>query len=73
MSGHFEDRTLHCKGCDKGILIKHNQVGGFWHLSGWPNPHGVKFSGGYCAPCFIALDDILPEEKSNGEKKRQEL
>ena len=60
---HFEDKKLLCKGCNKHILIPHNQVGGFWHLSGWPNEHGVKFYGGYCSPCFDKLHDIK-ESKS---------
>jgi hypothetical protein len=56
---HFGDKTLHCKLCDQDIFIPHNQVGGFWHLGGWSNPHGIKFWGGYCSPCFRKLDDII--------------
>ena len=52
------DKVLHCKGCDKDIVIRFNQVGGFWHLSGWTNPHGLKFWGGYCSKCFYALDHV---------------
>ena len=57
--GHFGDKVLHCKWCDQDIFIPHNQVGGFWHLGGWTNPHGLKFWGGYCSPCFRKLDDII--------------
>lgn len=57
---HFEDKTLHCQGCDQDIFIPHNQGSGIWNLSGWTNPHGLKFSGGYCSPCFRKLHDMRP-------------
>jgi len=60
--GHFGDKILHCQGCDRDILIPHNQAGGFWHLSGWHNPHGIQFWGGYCSPCFRALDNITNQK-----------
>ena len=56
---HFEGKTLYCKGCSQDIFIPHNQVGGYWHLSGWTNQHGLKFWGGYCSPCFSKLDNII--------------
>ena len=55
---NFEDKTLRCKGCDKDILIPHNQIGVFWHLTGWENPHGIKFWGGYCSKCFHKLHAV---------------
>lgn len=60
---HFAEKTLRCKGCEKDILIPHNQIGGFWHLRDWSNPHGVKFSGGYCTPCFDKLHNIKSLQK----------
>jgi len=52
---HFEKKTRHCKGCNRDIVIPHNQIGGFWHLSGWTNKNGLKFWGGYCSACFSKL------------------
>jgi hypothetical protein len=68
--GHSVGKTLHCKLCDQDIFIPHNQVGGFWHLSGWSNPHEIKFWGGYCSSCFRKLDDIIslpnkPDQRSD--------
>jgi hypothetical protein len=62
--GHFEDKTRRCQGCNLDIFIPHNQVGGFWHLSGRENKHGRKFWGGYCSSCFSKLDnDSSPKEE----------
>ena len=55
---HFEDKTLRCNGCLQDIHIPFNQVGGFWHLTGWENKHGIKFWGGYCPDCFDKLHDV---------------
>jgi hypothetical protein len=66
--GHFGDKTLHCKLCDQDIFIPHNKVGGFWYLGGWSNPHGIKFWGGYCSPCFRKLDDITSPSNINAHE-----
>lgn len=54
----FCDKLLRCQLCGKDTLIPQKQIGGFWHLRDWANPHGVKFSGGYCAKCFWKLHKI---------------
>ena len=55
---HFEDKILNCTGCFQNIPIPYNQIGGFWHLNGWMNKHGLKFYGGYCSECFDKLRNI---------------
>ncbi len=49
---HFEDKVRVCDGCGSEVLIKHNQVGGFWYLSGFVSDSGSKVFGGYCPECF---------------------
>lgn len=56
-------KSLRCDRCERDIWLPSNHAGGFWHLSGWSNPHGIKFSGGYCSPCFTALHDVLPTKE----------
>lgn len=52
------DRTYKCALCKQKIHIPHNVIGGYWHLSGWENKHGLKFTGGFCSDCFDKLLDV---------------
>lgn len=52
---HFEDKIRTCSRCKKQVRIKHNQVGGFWWLSGYTTAQGSTYSGGVCVPCFNYL------------------
>ena len=54
----FEGKTYKCGMCKNDIHIQRNQAGGYWHLSGWTNKHGLKFYGGFCSDCFDKLNDI---------------
>jgi hypothetical protein len=56
-TGHFEDKVRHCDNCHKDVHIPHNQVGGFWHLSGWEDKDGKKHYGGMCSECFGEMSD----------------
>jgi len=53
---HFEGNVYRCTGCHKDIHVPHNQVGGFWWLSGWEDKNGVKMFGGFCSSCFTIMD-----------------
>ncbi len=59
---HVDDKYRFCKGCKKNILIKFNQIGGFWYLNGWVNKYGIKYFGDYCSECFYKLHDIKDKE-----------
>lgn len=51
-------KYLRCKLCNQDIWLPENKVGGYWHLNGWGNSHGKKFTGGYCSGCFNKLHNI---------------
>jgi len=51
----LEGKTLRCSKCEADVFIPSNQVGGFWHLSGWVDINGVKHWGSVCPPCFRKL------------------
>jgi len=60
---HFEDKIRICVRCSKKVLIKHNQVGGFWHLSGYEDKDRNKHYGGHCSECFDKLKENKDERK----------
>ena len=52
---HFEDKILTCSFCQKHIHIKHNQVGGAWHLRNYEGKDGEVHNGVACPKCFDAM------------------
>jgi len=51
------DRSRLCSKCGRTVLIPHNQIGGFWHLSGFIDKAGIRHYGGYCCECFDQIRD----------------
>ena len=49
---HFEDKTEICVMCTKKVKIKHNQIGGGWHLTALRTPDGALHYGFHCSQCF---------------------
>jgi len=49
---HFEDKTKVCELCGKNIVIKHNEIGGCWHLNGAKDKEGVVYHGVFCVGCY---------------------
>jgi len=51
----IDDETIKCVRCNRGVLIKPNQVGGFWYLNGYKDKKGKEHYGGHCPKCFDKL------------------
>ena len=56
---NFEDKIRVCNNCRKKVLIKFNQIGGFWWLNGYEDCNGDKHYGGFCPDCFDKLKEKI--------------
>ena len=66
MVKHFDDKERICSKCGSTVIIPHNQIGGFWHLSGFVADDGSRHYGGHCDACFNAVRAMLPNARLSG-------